>query len=284
MLYFLLVTSICISIRPHRRRTLVLHNIVGQSADLRFQMSNCKLPKQAVLLLSMFCFVLSTNSASAQKGEKDTTQNKLHLLPLTDTSKTKKHTSFFKKLAPLIRDTSAEKKHIPQVATRRSLILPGWGQAYNHDYWKIPLVYGALAIPTATYIFNNNYYKELKFAYEARYKAAYVTNPTTGGLDSTDYKTLEDIYKRVDAAAIQNARTQVRKNRDYSILWFFIVWGLNVADATVYGHLKGFNVSDDLTLHIQPKLNPNVFGGAGVSLVFSFKTPTYKVSPVLSSR
>src|SRR6478609_7571044 len=62
-------------------------------------------------------------------------------------------------------------KHDPRIATRRSAILPGWGQAYNKEYWKIPLVYTALAIPVATYFYNDSYYKKTKFGYEAMYAA-----------------------------------------------------------------------------------------------------------------
>lgn len=62
--------------------------------------------------------------------------------------------------------------HDPRIATRRSAILPGWGQAYNREYWKIPIAYGIISIPVAMYIFNNDYYKKMKFAYEARYKEA----------------------------------------------------------------------------------------------------------------
>ncbi|MDE3143059.1 MAG: hypothetical protein KGL19_02815, partial [Bacteroidota bacterium] len=51
-------------------------------------------------------------------------------------------------------------------------------------------------------------------------------------------------------------RNTFRKNRDYSIFWFIILWGVNVADATVFAHLKDFDVSDDLTMHIQPNINP----------------------------
>jgi hypothetical protein len=178
-------------------------------------------------------------------------------------------------------DTAATKtkpKHDPRIATRRSLYFPGLGQIYNKEYWKLPIVYGAIAIPTYTYIFNDSYYKELRFAYQARYKASL---SIAQGRDSTDYYIMEAVYRRpdVDAATIQSRRNAVRRDRDYSILWFFVVWGLNVADATVFGHLKNFDVSDDLTLNIKPTFNPTT-RGPGVSLVVSYKTPTHKMSSV----
>src|SRR5437762_6696763 len=64
--------------------------------------------------------------------------------------------------ANIIKDTLRKKKHDPAKATRRSAIIPGWGQAYNHEYWKIPLVYGALAIPAATFAYNNKWYKKTR--------------------------------------------------------------------------------------------------------------------------
>src|SRR5688572_19544126 len=50
-------------------------------------------------------------------------------------------------------DTSATKFN-PKVATFRSAVLPGWGQAYNKKYWKIPIIYGALG--TTAFIFRYN--------------------------------------------------------------------------------------------------------------------------------
>src|ERR1700749_554723 len=48
------------------------------------------------------------------------------------------------------------KKHHrdPTKETIRSAILPGWGQIYNHKYWKAPIVWGGLV--TIGLIFNYN--------------------------------------------------------------------------------------------------------------------------------
>ncbi len=63
-------------------------------------------------------------------------------------------------------------------------------------------------------------------------------------------------------------RNEFRKNRDYSILYFLIAWGLNVADATVFAHLKDFDVSDDLSLQVKPTYNP-VAKTPGISIVIT---------------
>src|SRR5690606_33128321 len=53
----------------------------------------------------------------------------------------------------------------PRGATIRSAIIPGWGQAYNNRYWKIPIVYGALGTTAAVFSYNLRYYKKIRFAY-----------------------------------------------------------------------------------------------------------------------
>ncbi len=156
--------------------------------------------------------------------------------------------------------------HIPQKATRRSAMIPGWGQAYNKQYWKIPLVYAALAIPAATFVFNDSYYKKTKFAYEAVYAA--------NNGDASLLPLIDSDVKRADgtplsASTYESARNGYRRNRDYSILYFLLMWGLNVADATVFGHLKNFDVSSDLSLQIQPSFPAPIMGGginAGIAI------------------
>jgi len=167
-------------------------------------------------------------------------------------------------------------KHDPKKATNRSLMLPGWGQAYNKQYWKIPVVYGALSIPTITFFYNNNIYKEARYAYNARFAAT-----AEGGYDSTAYFTLETKYQRADINAIQTLRNAARRDRDYSVLWFLIVWGLNVADATVFGHLKDFDVSNDLALNIHPTFNPTT---RSPNLNFALKFKNKKKQDVFIAR
>jgi hypothetical protein len=153
------------------------------------------------------------------------------------------------------------RKHIPSKATKRSALIPGWGQAYNKQYWKIPLVYGVIAIPAATYIYNNDMYKKTKFAYEAKFKEA--------AGDASDVAKIDPLLKNLSASSLQSYRNIFRKDRDYSIMWFIVTWGVNVIDATVSGHLKEFDINNDLSFKIQPTYQPQ-FKQAGLALQFHF--------------
>lgn len=204
-------------------------------------------------LIFIFAFV-NVYSLSAQSEKKDSTKASL----ISDSSK----------IIPAKKTTAVKQKHIPRIATRRSALIPGWGQAYNREYWKIPIIYGALAIPAYTFIDNNNFYKMCKFAYDAVYAATY-------NHDSSQLKFIDMRVRRTDSTLLglsdyQNYRNTFRKNRDYSIFWFLILWGVNVADATVFAHLKDFDVSDDLTMHIQPNINP-MTKTPEIGFVFNFK-------------
>ncbi len=160
------------------------------------------------------------------------------------------------------------KKHIPRIATLRSALIPGWGQAYNREYWKIPLVYGVLAIPVTLYFYNNSYYKKTKFAYEARYKEQVLK-------DSSDVPLIDPELKNLGIISLQSYRNSFRRDRDFSILWFLLAWGLQVMDATVFAHLKQFDVSGDLTMELNPVFNP-VTRTPGLGLSLSLKNPSSK--------
>jgi len=179
-------------------------------------------------------------------------------------------------ISPAKKDTVH--KHDPRIATRRSAFIPGWGQAYNKEYWKIPIVYGVLAIPTVLYFYNNSYYKKTKFAYEAVYAASL---PAGLGRDSSGLKNIDASVKHADGSPLslsdyQNYRNFFRRDRDYSILWFLLAWGLQVADATVFAHLNQFDVSSDLSMEINPVFNSQT-RTPGLGLTLNLKSPSRKV-------
>ncbi len=159
-------------------------------------------------------------------------------------------------------------RHDPRKATRRSALVPGWGQAYNKEYWKIPIVYGIIAIPVGMYIYNNDYYKKTKFGYEAKFKASQG--------DSSDLAAIDPEIKNLSLTSLQSYRNSFRRDRDYAILWFLLAWGLQVADATVFAHLKQFDVSNDLSMELNPTFNPQL-RTPGLSLTVSLKNQHRKV-------
>ncbi len=158
-------------------------------------------------------------------------------------------------------------RHIPSRATKRSALIPGWGQAYNKQYWKIPLVYGALAIPAATFQYNSDLYKKAKFAYEAKFKAA--------NGDESDLAKIDPTLKNLSLGSLQSYRNVFRKDRDYSIMWFILAWGINVVDATVSGQLKEFDITNNLAFKVQPTYQPQ-FRQAGLSFQLHFKNNSTK--------
>ncbi len=200
---------------------------------------------QYILFLISF---LITGSVSAQITRSDSV---IAIAVQTDTITTKIDTTRAKK------DTV--ERHSPRKATLRSALIPGWGQAYNKEYWKIPLVYAAVGIPAGFVIYNNTWYKRTKKAYEIR------VNKDTASFPSIDPK-----LKDLSAESLQFYRNTFRRDRDYSILYTLLAWGLNVADATVFAHLKDFDVSDDLSFKIKPGYSP-LANTKGISLVLAFK-------------
>jgi hypothetical protein len=158
-------------------------------------------------------------------------------------------------------------RHNPRLATKYSALLPGLGQIYNKQYWKLPIVYGALAIPVATYIYNDDLYNKTKFAYTARFKEE--------NGDNSDVAKIDPVLKNLSLGSLQSYRNGFRKDRDYSILWFILGWGLNVVDATVSGHLKEFDVSSNLAISIKPIVQPQ-FRQSGLSLQLHFKNAQSK--------
>jgi hypothetical protein len=147
------------------------------------------------------------------------------------------------------------KKFDPRIATRRSAMIPGWGQIYNKKYWKLPLVYGGLGITASVFQYNVKNYNLLRLAY--MYKIDTI---------SANDVLIDPRFKNLSANALRSYRTAFRQNVDYTVLFFIAFWGLNVVDATVDGHLKAFEVNDNLSLQLKQGYS-QMANTAGLSLV-----------------
>ncbi|MCW3089281.1 MAG: hypothetical protein JWP81_350 [Ferruginibacter sp.] len=166
-----------------------------------------------------------------------------------------------------IADTSNKKivkKFDPKKATRRSAILPGWGQIYNKKYWKLPLVYGALGITGGVFAYNVKNYKLLRLAYIYKIDT-----------DTANDTLIDPRFTNLSAEALRSYRNSFRQNVDYSVLFFLVFWGLNVVDATVDGHLKEFDVNDNLSFQLKQGYSP-MANTTGISLVLDIHSKKAK--------
>jgi hypothetical protein len=150
----------------------------------------------------------------------------------------------------------ASKKFSPRLATIRSAIIPGWGQAYNHKYWKIPFIYAALGVTAGIFVYNLKTYNEFKKAYRQSVIDSGIANDPN----------IDPSLRIYSQASLLANRNVFRQNIDYSVLFFILFWGLNVVDATVDAHLKTFDVSDDISLELKPGYS-EMANTNGVSLV-----------------
>ena len=130
-------------------------------------------------------------------------------------------------------------KHSPHKASIYSAVLPGLGQAYNKKYWKIPIVYAGFGTITYFVVTNRKEYLLAKEAF------LYTTN---GEVYETDNKYVGK-YTEQDLTQI---RDYYRRNTELSWIVMSLWYVLNIVDATVDAHFFDYDISDNLSLHLQP--------------------------------
>ena len=142
-------------------------------------------------------------------------------------------------------------------ASIMSACLPGLGQLYNKKYWKVPVIYAALGGLGYWGLTNQTKYK----FYSDNLRAENDDDPST--VNSTRYSSNQLIIEK----------RSYRKYRDYAIIAGVLVYLINIIDANVDAHLKTFDVSDDLSLQLNPysTIDYNNKLQAGLTLKLKFK-------------
>ena len=215
-----------------------------------------KYSKYFVLLVATFLFItfgFAQDTTSKDVQVRDTTAAKVQVTG----SQVQTSDSVDKKIDSVLRT------HSPRIAATRSAIIPGWGQAYNKKYWKIPIVYAALGTSAGVFVYNLRCYRRTRFAFTT------LTNRDTLNYGKI-HPRLQAFVNSNDLTYLQYYRNEYRRDLDYSVIAFLVLWGLNVVDATVDAHLKTFDVSPDLSFRVKPGFS-EMGNTHGLSLILAFK-------------
>ena len=147
----------------------------------------------------------------------------------------------------------------PNVALRRSLLLPGWGQIYNRSAWKVPIIYAGFGGLGVMFVYNHREYRYHKLAAICISDESCTDYPEFAGFSQENVISTREFHRRY---------------RDLSVIIGAPWYALNGIDAYVEAHLQPFEVGDDLSLRVKPAVLPdpfqqrNVYLGASISLGF----------------
>lgn len=155
-----------------------------------------------------------------------------------------------------------------------ALVLPGAGQIYNRKYWKLPIIYGGFVGCAYAITWNNQMYHD--------YSQAYL-DIMDGDPNTQSYNQFLHLGATIDASNIDRYKEIFRKRKDKFRRWrdmgVFVmigVYAFSVIDAYVDASLSEFDISDDLTLRVEPtvmndKRTNNPFKSASLGLQCSLK-------------
>jgi len=150
--------------------------------------------------------------------------------------------------------------HQPGKATIYSILVPGLGQAYNGEYWKIPIYWGLMIGSYHFWDQNRTNYKKYKRIHN-------LATTEDSGYDG-----------RITAEQALYYRNVFRRYRDYSVVAFIGSYLLQIIDANVFAYLQDFEVSDNLSMKISPTIistyNEYAFNAGGPA---SFGAPMYGI-------
>ncbi len=163
----------------------------------------------------------------------------------------------------------------PKRAMWMAIVFPGGGQIYNRKYWKLPIIYGGFVGCAYAWSWNNQMYTD--------YKQAYLDimddDDSTHSYDQFLHlgASINDSNKERYEKLFSQRKDRFRRYRDLSFFCILAVYGLSIVDAYVDASLSEFDISDDLTMRVEPayigtsiSTNPIRNGGLGVQCSLNF--------------
>lgn len=133
-------------------------------------------------------------------------------------------------------------------------IVPGLGQIYNRQYWKVPIIYAGTLGLVYGVTWNDRMYVDYRKGYidimDANPESNYFEYLLPNGvvLDSSN----KDYYTRV----IKTKLDTYRRNRDLCIIATAVLYILSMVDAYVDAQLFDYDISPDLSMEFIPTVIP----------------------------
>jgi hypothetical protein len=129
----------------------------------------------------------------------------------------------------------SETDPLPGRATLYSALLPGLGQIYNGELYKVPIYWGGLLV--STHFLTTNHTNYIRF--KNIHNEVTSSNNSSSPISAETAKWYRDVYRRY---------------RDYSIVATALVYFLQVIDANVFAYMHDFEVNDDIAMQVEPTI------------------------------
>ncbi len=144
----------------------------------------------------------------------------------------------------------------PNKAAILSAALPGLGQIYNRQYWKVPIIYGAF----------------LGLFHGIRYNHELYSDFTNALIEQRAGNPTGTLAANFDESTLTRNRDRFRRDRDFLIILTVAAYLVNVVEAHVAAHLHEFQVNEGLSLNLEPNFetSPLFSRSMGFSLTLNF--------------
>jgi hypothetical protein len=202
-------------------------------------------------LLVFFLVISSASLAMAQEPVLDAKPTNKDSVNASPDSLTKKR--FAPKVTHDDKLYHPDSLHSPHKAVMRSLMVPGWGQIYNHQWWKVPFIYAGLGLLMDAIIFNQrNYAPNLVVAHYYEQGQTLQTLPKT----AKDYDLFATYQSyNVPQQSVYDLVDSYRRDRDLCILGFLGGWGIQMVDAYIDAKFQhSYTMDTDFSFKIEPTI------------------------------
>ena len=132
----------------------------------------------------------------------------------------------------------------PRLAGWLSAAVPGAGQIYNGQWWKVPIIYGGA---TGLFLWGR-FERSERNAFQDEFLLR--TNQADSSLWNPNFVGWPD-------QAILSGRNFHRRNLELVYVFSALLYILNIVDAVVFAHLATFDVSDNLAMRVEPFALPD---------------------------